>query len=162
RLLLLTVPFVALTILSVPAVGRLALKTLESRFPARKERPADTQAIVVLAGGGNPPEDPDSLAEVGSSPMPRLPHPARLYQRGTACPVLASGGKVNPEVPGPAFAEVMRGFLLQLGVPAADIIVEDTSRTTYENAVESCKLLAQRNITKIVLVTDALHMNRAS
>jgi uncharacterized SAM-binding protein YcdF (DUF218 family) len=96
-----------------------------------------------------------------SDTLIRCRHVADLYRRGPPRPVLVSGGKVDARVPGPAFAEVMRDFLLQLGVPVKDLIVEDASRTTYENAVESHKLLDGRGIRKIVLVTDAVHMNRA-
>jgi uncharacterized SAM-binding protein YcdF (DUF218 family) len=39
--------------------------------------------------------------------------------------------------------------------------VENKSRTTYENATESKKLLEERGISHIVLVTDATHLHRA-
>jgi uncharacterized SAM-binding protein YcdF (DUF218 family) len=72
-----------------------------------------------------------------------------------------SGGKVDPEDPGPAFARVMAEFLQKQGVSAADLIVEDTSRTTYENAVESARALKQRRLDRVVLVVDAVDMYRA-
>jgi len=56
---------------------------------------------------------------------------------------------------------VHAGFLVKLGVPATDVLVEDRSRTTSENAVETQKLLALRGISKILLVTDAAHDLRA-
>jgi uncharacterized SAM-binding protein YcdF (DUF218 family) len=156
-----TVPFLALTFLSTPAVSHLALRTLEGRFPAIEQRPVDAEAIVVLSGGVNLPDEPNGPAELDSGTIHRCLHAAELYQRGGACPVLVSGGKVDPDMPGPAFAEAMRAYLLQLNVQASNLILETNSRNTYENAVESCKLLEQHNIRKIVLVTDALHMNRA-
>jgi uncharacterized SAM-binding protein YcdF (DUF218 family) len=55
----------------------------------------------------------------------------------------------------------MRDFLVQLEVPAADILVEDRSRTTWENAVEAHKVLKPLGIHKILLVTDAAHLCRA-
>jgi uncharacterized SAM-binding protein YcdF (DUF218 family) len=55
----------------------------------------------------------------------------------------------------------MRDFLRDQGLSGADLIVEDQSRTTYENAVECRKLLEERRIRKVVLVTDAVHMFRA-
>jgi len=39
--------------------------------------------------------------------------------------------------------------------------VDDQSRTTYENAVLTTKLLKADNVTAIVLVTQAWHMRRA-
>jgi uncharacterized SAM-binding protein YcdF (DUF218 family) len=55
----------------------------------------------------------------------------------------------------------MRDFFLELGIPPSDLIVEDRSRTTYENAVETAKLLRQIGVRKVILVTDATHMARA-
>ena len=55
----------------------------------------------------------------------------------------------------------MRDFLRDQGLSDADLIVEDRSRTTHENAVECRKLLEERRITKVILVTDAVHMFRA-
>src|SRR5262249_14280878 len=78
------------------------------------------------------------------------------------CPVLVSGGKVDAEEPGPPCAHLMRDFLIQQGVRKADLIVEDTSRTTFENAVACRHLLEARGLKKVLLVTDALHMPRAA
>lgn len=63
---------------------------------------------------------------------------------------------------GPAYAHVMRDFLLGQGVKASSLVVEDRSRSTYENAVESCRLLRERCLRRVVLVTDASHMRRAA
>jgi uncharacterized SAM-binding protein YcdF (DUF218 family) len=161
RLLLLTGLFVAFTALSIPAIGYLALRTLEGQYPPLERKPADAEAIVVLAGGVSLPDETGGPAEMGADTLQRCLHAAELYRQGTNCPVLVSGGKVDPESPGPAFAQVMRDFLLRLNVRDSDVIVEDTSRNTYENAIESCNILDKHNIRKIVLVTDAVHMNRA-
>jgi uncharacterized SAM-binding protein YcdF (DUF218 family) len=161
RLLLVTVLFVALALLSTPAVGHLALQTLEGRVPPLEQKPPDTEAIVVLGGGCNLPDEPGGPAELDAGTIYRCLHAADFYRKGAVCPVLVSGGKVDPEMPGPAIAEMMRLYLLELHVRDADVIVEPTSRNTHENAVESCKLLEQHNLRKIILVTDAVHMNRA-
>jgi uncharacterized SAM-binding protein YcdF (DUF218 family) len=47
-------------------------------------------------------------------------------------------------------------------VAAADLIVEDTSRTTYENALESARRLKARGLARVLLVVDALDMFRAA
>jgi uncharacterized SAM-binding protein YcdF (DUF218 family) len=53
----------------------------------------------------------------------------------------------------------MKKWALRLGVPAAAIIEEARSRTTYENAVESSRLL--RENASVLLVTSAYHLPRA-
>src|SRR5207302_1379541 len=79
---------------------------------------------------------------------------AEMYRQGPPCPVLVSGGKVDPDSPEPPCARVMREFLLHQGVAASDLIEEDASRSTYENAVESARLLGARGLRKVLLVTD--------
>ena len=39
--------------------------------------------------------------------------------------------------------------------------MEDQSRTTYENALYTQRLLEERNVKRVILVTDAIHMFRS-
>src|SRR5262249_53205791 len=64
--------------------------------------------------------------------------------------------------PAASIARLMGDFLLGQGVGDAGLIVEGRSGNTYENAVESSKLLREQGIRRIILVTDAEHMLRAS
>jgi len=41
------------------------------------------------------------------------------------------------------------------------ILIDDASRNTYENAVMTAKLLENRKMKKLLLVTSAFHMFRA-
>ncbi len=161
RLVLLTLPYVGLALVSTPAVAHLALGTLEWQYPPLGGRPPDARGIIVLAAGLHPPDNIRARAEMDEDTVARCLYAAELYHKGPACPVVVSGGKVDPETPGPACAAVMADFLRQLGVPAADLIVEDASRTTFENAVECGKLLRARRIDKALLVADAVDLFRA-
>jgi uncharacterized SAM-binding protein YcdF (DUF218 family) len=160
RLLLLTIPLVALFIISLPGVAHLALGSLEWQYPPRDGRPAEAQVIVVLSAGMRY-DATSGLAELDEDGMLRCLHAAALYRQGPACPILVSGGKVDRESPGPASAEVMAQFLGQLGVASTDLIIEAQSRTTYENAVESAQLLDKHRLRKGLLVVDAVDMHRA-
>jgi uncharacterized SAM-binding protein YcdF (DUF218 family) len=55
----------------------------------------------------------------------------------------------------------MRTVLQDFGVPPSATLLEDASRNTCEDAVMTATLLRQRGIDKILLVTSALHMERA-
>jgi uncharacterized SAM-binding protein YcdF (DUF218 family) len=48
-----------------------------------------------------------------------------------------------------------------MGVPRNVMILEDSSRNTYENAVESRRVLSDTGNIRILLVTSAIHMPRA-
>jgi uncharacterized SAM-binding protein YcdF (DUF218 family) len=161
RLVLLTLAFIGLTLVCMPAVAHLALGSLEWQFSPKDELPADAQAIVVLAVGVNSPDGTREHAELDHDSMLRCLHAAQLYRQRPTCTLIVSGGKVDADDPCPACAQVMFDFLVRLGVPASAIVVEDVSRTTYENAVESTKILEQHQMRKAVLVTDAVDMYRA-
>jgi uncharacterized SAM-binding protein YcdF (DUF218 family) len=161
RLLLVTLPFVALVFLSTGLASFLLLAPLQFHYPPLPQRPPHAEAIVVLGGYVSPPNELRARPQLGVDTLYRCLHAADLYHQGKPCPIVVSGGKVNPQEPGPTIARAMQDMLLSLRVCAEDIIVEDGSRTTYENAVESCKLLTSLRIRNVILVTDAQHMIRA-
>lgn len=160
-LLLVTIPFLLLVILPTPAVSYLVLGTLERWYPAVDRRPDDVEAIVVLGGGVRLPDDAAEEYALDTGTLNRCIKGAKMYRRGKPCPVLVSGALVDPDLEDPPVANLMKSFLLQLGVRAEDIVVENGSRNTYENAVEVGKIVAARGLHKIILVTDASHLPRA-
>jgi uncharacterized SAM-binding protein YcdF (DUF218 family) len=116
-------------------------------------------AVVVLGGsirGARLPRRP--YPDLGAS-ADRLWHAARLHRAGKAPLLVLSGGTVHAgEAPE---AQAMRRFLVELGVPAAAMVLEPASVTTAQNAAFSARLLRQRDIRQVLLVTSALHMRRA-
>jgi uncharacterized SAM-binding protein YcdF (DUF218 family) len=161
RLLLVTIPFVLLGIACLPVVGYLAIGSLEWRYPPQDKLPAGTEVIVVLSGSVRPPSDTVPEVELGAETLLRCLHAARLYHQGKPCKIVVSGGRVEPGIPGLSLAQAMRDFLVGQGVRESDLLMEDQSRTTYENAALTAKLLSQYKISQIVLVTSASHMQRA-
>jgi uncharacterized SAM-binding protein YcdF (DUF218 family) len=161
RLLLATLSFAALAVLSMPAIAYLSLGMLEWSYPPTESRPGDAEAIVVLGGGMRPADAMRTRAELNADSMFRCLHAAAIYRRGKPCPVVVCGGKIAPGRSTPPLAALMREFLRDQVVNDGDIIMEDRSRTTHENAVECRKWLLERRIGKVVLVTDASHMFRA-
>ena len=163
RLLLLTIPLALFLVWCMPVVSHLALGSLEWPYPPLKERPDDAEAIVVLGGWVRVEDEEGTRYELGGDARSRCREAARVYRQGKPLPIVISGGKVDPDAPGPAVAVAMREFLLEeKHVPARDLIVEDGSRTTYENAVETCRLLGERGIQKVILITDAGSLRRAT
>jgi uncharacterized SAM-binding protein YcdF (DUF218 family) len=158
RLLLVVVPFLLLTIFSLPIVGALMVGSLERQFEPMTVRPLDAGAIVVLASYVYPPIRTGAAPEMDETSYDRCLKAAEVYRLGPACPIVVSGGATARAV---NCALAMRDFLVQLGVKSEDVVVEGTSETTYENAVETSKLLSERGISKIILVTDAGHLLRA-
>lgn len=161
RVYWIVVPFVVLVIVSMPAFGHLLLGTLEWPYPPSFAVPDDAQAIVVLSGYVRPQDATRLRAELGADTLYRCLHAVQLHRRARHLPILVSGGVPDGVPSGPPFAEAMRDFLVELGVPPSRIRMEDRARTTHENAVESARLLAEGDVKRIVLVTDAEHMFRS-
>src|SRR5690606_24670648 len=83
---------------------------------------------------------------------------AKLYHAGRAPLVLLSGAALEGSQ---SEAEFMAHALSKTGVPPEAILLEKKSFTTYENALYSARILKEHNISRVLLVTSALHMPRA-
>jgi uncharacterized SAM-binding protein YcdF (DUF218 family) len=99
----------------------------------------------------------------GKKPSPvyreRIKEAVALYKSGRVRYLVFTGG--TPESDYPAEGEVGREFAIEHGVPAAAILVEATSRTTWQNLTNARELLAPVGIQTVLLVSDPLHMRRA-
>ena len=161
QLVLVAAPFALLIIISMPAFAHFALGLVEGPSAPLAESSEDAQAIVVLGGSLRSPRETLGEAELGEMTLYRCLHVVHLDRQGLHLPIVVSGGKVDPTTPGPTLAEAMREFLVVQGIAEDRIVLEDESQTTYENAVNTARLLTHRGITRIVLVTNATHMLRS-
>ncbi len=160
RLLCLTIPFVLLVLFCMPPVAWLAIHWLQAPFPPLREPPTDAQAIVVLGSYVRPPNSVRPLPELDHDTLSRCHRAEVLARQVRSGWIMVSGGKPDGST-GPDCASVMRDYLVQLGLDGSRIIVENQSRTTYENAVECSKLLHEHHLQRIILVTNADHLLRA-
>lgn len=86
----------------------------------------------------------------------RLDRALELYRQGRARRILVSGGGR------PAEAVVGQAYLEARGVPAAAILVETASCSTFENIQGSARRLAAGQVDgPILLVTNGAHLKRA-
>lgn len=116
--------------------------------------------VIVLLGGGIHDKVPDLTGSgaPSDSMMARMVTAVRL-QRQLGVPILVSGGEVYAGRS--AEALVVRRFLLDLGVPYRQILLEERSRDTIENARFSKVILQQHGYRQPLLVTSAFHMKRS-
>lgn len=126
--------------------------------PLQSLNATGAQAIVVLGGGriSNAPEY--SGQDIPSSPtLQRLRYAAKL-QRATHLPILVTGGR--PDGAEVSEAAIMARVLKEeFSVPVQWL--EEESNNTAENAQLSVRKLREAGVHKILLVTDAMHMERA-
>ena len=56
----------------------------------------------------------------------------------------------------------MKEYLLQKGLDSERIVVEDASKTTVQNAINTVKLLYQDHIRSVTVITSDYHIRRGN
>lgn len=153
-------------LLSLPVVSEGMLRLWEEPLPAELPAAAvDGQpawdAVVVLGGGLDPVGSKGWQIAVNDA-AERLEAAARLYHQGVAPCIVLSGGSGKLHSQDIKEGPLMKRLLMELGVPAQAILVEENSRNTFENARETRALLAANGKSSILLITSAAHMKRAA
>jgi uncharacterized SAM-binding protein YcdF (DUF218 family) len=93
----------------------------------------------------------------------RFLHAVMLYKTGHIRKIIVAGGLGSLRKTKFSEAAEIETLLLLAGVPKGDILLEDKSHNTYENAQFTRQLLHHHPEMKtFVLVTSAFHMRRAS
>ncbi|MEM7797601.1 MAG: YdcF family protein [Chloroflexota bacterium] len=136
--------------------------SLEKRHPPIAES-TQAEVLVVLGGGVRPEIRPRQMPEFNER-GDRVLHAAQLYRAGQAETILATGG-YPPLFVGAhqrSEAEEMRELMIFMGVNEDDISLEKNALNTYENARNVAKMLDERDITRVILCTSAIHMPRAA
>lgn len=140
-----------------PVVSDTLIGSLERKYP--QPQAVEGDVIVILGGGatsGTP--DLDGQGNLSGPAANRLLAAARLY-RQTGLPVIFSGGQVFADSGNEA--DIARRQLIGLGIPAEDILAENRSLNTEENAANTAALMQEHGFTRPVLVTSAFHMPRS-
>jgi uncharacterized SAM-binding protein YcdF (DUF218 family) len=87
----------------------------------------------------------------------------KLYKNGSIEKILITGGAFGLLVEDTIESAYLKHYLVKIGIPANDIITEEKSRNTYENALYTCRLLKNYSVPpeKCLLITSAIHTRRA-
>lgn len=119
-------------------------------FPVRKE----PDAIIVLGSGLIGDKVPPLLAQ-------RITKGKTIYEQFEGRPkLIVSGGQGADELTSEAAA--MANYLMEQGVQKDAILIENRSRTTFENLTFSKAILEEQGLGKSVLVvTNSFHALRA-
>jgi uncharacterized SAM-binding protein YcdF (DUF218 family) len=150
---------IMLLLASNSLVAAALTRSVEWQYFPPKEIP-HAEAIVLLGGGTAPGLYPRPIVELNGA-GDRVAYAAWLYQQGAAPAIIASGGAIEWLETGKSAADDMAFLLELMGVPPEAIWLEENSRNTAENAAECAKILREKGITRIILVTSAFHMPRS-
>lgn len=92
----------------------------------------------------------------------RLWQTLKLLKTGQVDKMIITGGSGSINHPDEKEAGILKKYLLQIGLSDSLVIIENESRNTRENAVNTKKLIDSLNIkSKILFVTSAFHMRRS-
>ena len=152
--------YVVLSIFAVPYVAGRLLVLGYHPFTAA-DVPRGRTAIVLLGAGGTTTVDWTGehyslLERVGAA---RVLEAVRVFRMMPDAVIVSSGGVGNADQD--TDGVMMREALLQLGVPAASIVLEDRSQNTRDEAVIIAPMLRQLGASHVILVTSDIHMRRS-
>jgi uncharacterized SAM-binding protein YcdF (DUF218 family) len=115
-------------------------------------QPAD---VIIVLGAGLHSDNTPTTGFWG-----RTEHAAELWERGLAPVILCSGGLAGRATR--SEASVCGELLQQYGVPSDAIVLEEHSRSTEENALDSRAIMEVHGWRTAVVVSDGYHLLRAS
>lgn len=143
-------------------VGGFLLGNLESQYPVSTANDSPRADVIIVLGGATTAAlPPRAHIEVGES-FDRLLHALRLFRADKAPYLLFCGGTIEA-LTGTLESEAWQYLQLALetGVASEQIVLEERSRNTYENALYAEQVMAARGWKSALLVTSASHMPRA-
>ncbi len=137
------------------------MRPLEDRFP-KPPPPAEIAGIIVLGGAVGTTRGEISLNDAAA----RMTESASLARRHPNARLVFTGGDASlvdepSDKEARTEAEAARRLYLSLGVPESQLVLEDRSRNTRENAVFTRERVQPKAGEAWLLITSAWHMPRS-
>ena len=85
----------------------------------------------------------------------------RLWREGRAPIIIFTGGRARGDA-GCSVGQAMARLGMDVGIPGSVVRIESASRNTRENAEMAAPLLRRLGATRVLVVTDRLHMPRSA
>ena len=151
-----------LLLVSNPFLSNLALLAWEPPYKSFDEIPP-SEIGIVLTGVTNLNKTTSDRTFFGRG-ADRITQALQLYRMGKIKKILITGGQgLNPTNTS-SEAELLKRFLIMTGMPETDILIEEKSVNTRENALFTKEFLEKNGIAtdqEFVLITSAFHMPRS-
>jgi uncharacterized SAM-binding protein YcdF (DUF218 family) len=132
-------------------VAYIGVTFVQVWLASRRDGDRSAEAIVVLGA-----------AQYDCRPSPvleeRLHHALELYEGGTAGTIVVTGGRREGDRCTEATASAE--YLLDAGVPDADVLREVQGTNSWESLAAAARILREKRMTHVVLVTDGYHALR--
>jgi len=150
----LTLAVGVLYVFSIQRVSNALERHLEASARSTMKEGVVYDGVVLLGGIVDVlVSEPDRPRAYGAN-SERLLATYDLLRTGLAKEVVVSSGDGRE-------AHVLRQQLIDWGIAPERVVIEDQSRNTRENAVESARVAREQGWKSILVVTSAFHMERA-
>jgi uncharacterized SAM-binding protein YcdF (DUF218 family) len=158
--ILISLGIVLLVVSSFKVTADTILRPIEYKYPVfssetKYNNKTKPEFIVVLGGGHISNNQLPLLSQIGSASLVRLIEGIRIQREIKGSKLLISGGKVFDSV---SDAEIMAEIAKSIGERKEDIVVEDGSKDTKDQAMLIKSIVGDK---PFILVTSAAHMPRA-
>ena len=148
-------------LIAVLPIDRWMIEPLEDRFPRVTSPPAHVDGIIVLGGAVDTARTVEHGIPALTWAAERMTAFAGLARRYPDAKLVFSGGSGELSPHRLKETDVARALFTELGVDQKRMIYEDASRTTFENAENSRRLVNPQPGEVWILVTSANHMPRS-
>jgi uncharacterized SAM-binding protein YcdF (DUF218 family) len=143
-------------IMSMEIVLDIIISPLDQAYPVyRADKNKPVKFVVVLSGGAGFKNGIPMNTSSSYVTLSRLMEGLRVYRCNQGSRIILTGGPVSSRVP---FSIIEACFLVQLGIPKEDLILDIKSLDTAEEALNVRKIIKGE---QFVLVTSSIHMPRA-
>ena len=99
----------------------------------------------------------------GARPSPvfaeRIKHSINLYHQGRVQAIIFTGGMGQGDQL--AEGEAGKAYAIARGAPAEHVFYETVSTVTYENVEQAAKIVEQQGFSRVLIVSDPIHMKRS-
>ncbi len=116
----------------------------------------------IILGGGMIQQDSQTGRLIFRSNTDRFLQAMDLYKKGRIKKMVISGGAGHLLYRNMLEASLLKKYLVGIGIPEQDILVDSLSDNTLQNAVNTAKILKEHIPGKnLLLITSSSHMRRA-
>ncbi|MCX7120622.1 MAG: YdcF family protein [Gammaproteobacteria bacterium] len=151
--------FFIILLFSFNPISATLVNNLQYRYPPLIYAPSNVEYVLVLGGGVRGGKNYPPNLTLDAASLSRLVEGIRLFKQvqstNANATLILSGGRVFQS---PAVAGKMRNTAVMLGVNNQNVLLENGSQDTYQEALYLQKKLGDN---PFILVTSAYHMPRS-
>lgn len=108
------------------------------------------------------PEKADLIILLGGGTGSRTQAAADIYKHGYASRIVLTGLENGYPTARPVYLEWRARYLVDVGVPELALIFDRASSNTWQEAVNTMRLMQDMDLRRVIVVSDPPHMRRLS